>query len=136
MQVRHHLRNFSAKTNKWIDAPDYLPRSNGGKAFFQIDSSYMSQHVQITSLGCEELSKLLKYADKWIKKKKQSEYIEELHKELIEFQIESIKMAKLTTQETINIAKSAKSAAWASAISAILSALLALVALINSFVNN
>lgn len=126
----------NAKTNKWIDAPEYLPRSNGGKSYFQIDSPYMFEHVKITSLGWEELNKLLKYADKWIKKQKQSEYIEKLHMELIEVQIESIKNAKLTTQETINIAKSAKSAAWASAISAILTALLALVTLINSFVNN
>lgn len=124
-----------AKSMNWIKAPDYLPRNNGGKAYYQIDSPYMFEHVQISSLGNEELDKLLKYANRWIKKQKQSEYIEEIRKELIEAQIESIKFANQTTQETIGIARSARSAAWASAISAIITALLALIALVSNLYN-
>ena len=117
---------------RWIEAPESFPNDQGGMDVFPIESSIMHPHIRITPLGDKEIKKLLPFARNWLYKKEKSEEFDKLHKHLLESQLESIKFAQKTTEETINIAKSAKSAAWASAFSAIITAILALVALIFS----
>lgn len=116
-----------AQSNKWINAPNGFKNSRGGKDYFTIDSKQIHNYITITTKGNEELSKLLPFAEKWVLNRKQSEHIADLEKQLLESQIDSIKYAQKTTEETIKIAKSAKYAAWASAIGAIFTALLALI---------
>ena len=116
-----------AQSNNWIDAPDGFNNSRGGKNYYPIDSKQIHDYITITPKGIDELSKLLPLAKNWVLKKKQSEHIAHLEKQLLGSQIESIKFAQQTTKETIKIAKSAKYAAWASAIGAILTFLLALI---------
>lgn len=115
---------------RWIEVPESFPNNRGGRDYFMIDNPHIQAFIRITSLGEEELAKLLPFAENWLLKKEQSENIDNLKKQLIESQLESIKFAKQTTKETIIIAKSAKYAAWASAIGAIVTALLALIALL------
>lgn len=122
-----------AQSNKWIDAPDGFNNSRGGKDYFPIDSKQIHDYITITPKGNHELSKLLPFAENWVLKMKQSDHIAQLEKQLLESQIDSIKFARQTTEETIRIAKSAKYAAWASAIGAIVTALLALIKIFLAF---
>ena len=125
---RSAIYNY-AQSNKWIDAPDGFKNNRGGKDYYFIDSEQIHDYIKITQKGNNELSKLLPFAEKWMLKRKHSEYIAQLEKQLLESQIDSIKFAQLTTKETIKVAKSAKYAAWASAIGAIVTALLSLIKL-------
>ena len=118
-----------AQSNKWINAPDGFNNNHGGKAYFSIDCKQIHDYITITEKGNHELTKLFPFAKNWVLNRKKSEYIAQLEKQLLEFQIDSIKFAQQTSKETIKIAKSAKYAAWASAIGAIVTALLALIKL-------
>ena len=123
---RSAIYNY-AQSNKWIDAPDGFKNNRGGKNYYLIDSKQIHDNIKITPKGNNELSKLLPFAENWMLKRKHSEYIAQLEKQLLESQIDSIKFAKRTTEETIKIAKSAKYAAWASAFAAIATVILALI---------
>jgi len=118
-----------AQSNEWIDAPDGFDNSYGGKAYFTIDCKQIHDFISITPKGNNELSKLLPFAEKWVRNRKQSEHIAQLEKKLLKSQIDSIKFAQETNEKTIKIARSAKYAAWASAIGAIVTALLTLIKL-------
>ena len=119
-----------AHSFRWIEAPESFPNNHGGRDVYLIDSSVMHDFIRITPVGKKELMKLLPFAKNWLSKKEQSEKIDNLQKQLLETQLDSIRFAQQTTKETIEVAKSAKCAAWASAFGAIFTALLALIALI------
>lgn len=115
-----------AQSNKWINAPDGFKNNRGGKNYYTIVDKQIQNHITITEKGNQELTKLFPFAKNWVQNRKKSEYIAQLEKQLLEYQIESIKFAQQTTKETIKIAKSAKYAAWASAFAAIATAFMAL----------
>ena len=113
-----------AKEHNLINAPESYPSDRGGICVLPIDSPYVSKDIVLTENGKKEFEKLFSFADNWLQNKLASERIEALQNQFLEAQIESIKFANKTAQETIRIAKSAKWAAWASAICAFFTVIL------------
>ena len=109
---------FYAKEHNLIDAPESYPNDRGGSNYFTIDSSCVSKDVILTEAGKKEFERLYIFANNWLERKTATERIDALQNQFLTTQIESIKLANKTAQETIKIAKSAKWAAWASAICA------------------